>query len=203
MFRVPIWITSAASSTASASSVSISSVTTPMPVRSRTFLRIASPSRPRPWKAYGLVRGLNAPARSIRTPRASRNSAVWKISFSLSTEHGPATTVNVPGPTVACGNRITVSSRCISRLASLYGLVTRMHSLTPGRTSNTWASTTPVLPVMPMAVRVAPGSGWGVRCCARMAASTRSTCSGVASDCMTTSMGQFLGGLTPPARTVR
>ena len=48
MLRVPIWMMSAASSTASAFSVSISSVTMPMPVRSRAFCRIFRPSRPMP-----------------------------------------------------------------------------------------------------------------------------------------------------------
>ena len=37
----------------------------------------------------------------------------------------------------------------------LEGLVTRMHSLTPSSTSRKAASTAPVFPVMPMAVRVA------------------------------------------------
>ncbi len=95
---------------------------------------------------------------------------------------------NVPGPNAACGVRITLSSRCISRLANLNGLVTRMHSLTPGRTSSNSESTTDMFPVMPIAVRVLPGSGCGVRFCARIASSTDSICSGVASLCITTSM---------------
>ena len=51
MLRAPIWITSADSSTAEAYSVSISSVTMPTPVFSRTFARSFSPSSPIPWKA--------------------------------------------------------------------------------------------------------------------------------------------------------
>ena len=108
MFRVPIWMTSAASSTASAFSVSISSVTMPMPVFSRARCRIFSPSIPIPWKAYGLVRGLNAPARNSFTPFDTRNSAVRRIIASFSTEHGPATTVNAPGPNTPCGVFTTV-----------------------------------------------------------------------------------------------
>src|SRR5207245_657754 len=72
-------------------------------------------------------------------------------------EHGPATIVNVFGPTVPCANLITVSSGFISRLASLYGLVTRMASSTPSSTAKSDLSTAPVLAVIPMAVRVAPG----------------------------------------------
>ena len=51
MLRVPIWMMSAASSTASALSVSISSVTMPMPVCSRARRRISRPSSPMPWNA--------------------------------------------------------------------------------------------------------------------------------------------------------
>ena len=68
MFRAPIWITSAASSTASTCRGSISSVTTGSPVSSRASRRIASASSPSPWKVYGDVRGLNAPPRSIVAP---------------------------------------------------------------------------------------------------------------------------------------
>src|SRR5437660_466869 len=76
MFRVPIWITSADSSTADACSTSMSSVTIPTPVFARTRSRIFNPSSPSPWQLYGLVRGLNAPARNSFTPRAARHSAL-------------------------------------------------------------------------------------------------------------------------------
>ena len=68
MFRAPIWITSAASSTASTCRGSISSVTTGSPVSSRASRRIASASSPSPWNVYGEVRGLNAPPRSHVAP---------------------------------------------------------------------------------------------------------------------------------------
>src|SRR5829696_5466767 len=84
---------------------------------------------------------------------------------------------------------MTVSAGCISRLASLYGLVTRMHSLTPSRTSRWRASTDPVLPVMAMAVRVGPGSGCGVRSRTLIVSITRAICSGEAPASITTSMG--------------
>ena len=57
MFRVPIWMMSAASSTASAFSVSISSVTMPMPVFSPDAaedlqaLQARSPGRRTGWSA--------------------------------------------------------------------------------------------------------------------------------------------------------
>ncbi len=123
-----------------------------------------------PWNEYGLVRGLNAPARISRTPRAMRYSAVRRIIASFSTEHGPAMIVNVPGPMTVPLTGIYVSASCISRLASLYGLVTRISSATPGSTSSVRGSMAPTLPVMPMAVRIAPGIGCGVRFMARMRA---------------------------------
>lgn len=60
-------------------------------------------------------------------------------------------------PKVPWGMRMTVSCSCISRLASLYGLVTRISSTTPGRTSSVLASIELVLPVIPIAVRRGPG----------------------------------------------
>ncbi len=88
--------------------------------------------------------------------------------------------VNVPGPMTVPASGTCVSAGCISRLASLYGLVTRINSATPGSTSRLRGSIAPTLPVMPMAVRVAPGIGCGVRFMARMARTASSTCCGVA-----------------------
>ncbi len=92
-----------------------------------------------------------------------------RIIASFSTEQGPAMMVKVPGPMVVCGSLTKVSASCISRLASLYGLVTRISSITPGSTSSVRGSTAPMLPVMPMAVRIAPGMGCGVRSIRRIA----------------------------------
>ena len=64
MLRVPICSMSACSATTSTSRASTISVTTGSPVTSRTSARISRPFTPRPWKAYGEVRGLNAPPRS-------------------------------------------------------------------------------------------------------------------------------------------
>jgi hypothetical protein len=90
MLRAPIWITSAVSTTAATSRGSISSVTSGRPVSSRASSRIFRPSRPRPWKVYGEVRGLNAPPRSIVQPAAATTRAVFMVCSRVSTVHGPA-----------------------------------------------------------------------------------------------------------------
>ncbi len=95
-------------------SVSSTSVTTPMPVSARALARIRSPSLPRPWKAYGLVRGLYAPARISFTPRPTMNCAVSMIIFSFSTEQGPAMMVK-PSPTRVLAMGKTLLSGCVSR----------------------------------------------------------------------------------------
>ena len=70
-----------------------------------------------------------------------------------------------------------------------------MTSITSGRPLNRAVSTGPVLPVMPIAVRVLPGIGLGVRLCLRAASQTRVIdCCG-ASVFMTTSMGLTPGCL--------
>src|SRR5438132_6153265 len=62
-----------------------------------------------------------------------------------------------------------------------------MTSSTPGRLSNTGASSAPLLPVTPMAVRWAPGMAWALKPRASMASATPLICSAVASLRMTTS----------------
>jgi hypothetical protein len=63
-----------------------------------------------------------------------------------------------------------------------------MHSTTPGMDSSVPMSISPVLPVIPMAVRVEPGMGWARRPSASIRSHTVRTCSSVALACMTTSM---------------
>ena len=58
MLRAPTWITSATSSTGSTSRASISSVTIGRPVAAFASASSRRPSTPRPWNAYGEVRGL-------------------------------------------------------------------------------------------------------------------------------------------------
>ena len=90
MFRAPIWITSAVSTTSSTWRGSISSVTTGRPVSSRASRRIASASPPRPWNEYGEVRGLKAPPRNQVAPAAWTTAAVSSVCSRVSTVHGPA-----------------------------------------------------------------------------------------------------------------
>ena len=58
MLRVPIWSMSAYSATMSTSETSVTSVTIGSATSSRTSARMRNPSTPRPWNAYGDVRGL-------------------------------------------------------------------------------------------------------------------------------------------------
>ena len=90
MLRAPIWITSAASTTASTWRGSMSSVTSGSPVSARASFKITSASSPSPWKAYGDVRGLKAPPRSIVTPSALTQRAVSSVCSRDSTGQGPA-----------------------------------------------------------------------------------------------------------------
>src|SRR6266849_4682884 len=63
-----------------------------------------------------------------------------------------------------------------------------MHSPTPGMDSRTPRSTAPLLPVMPIAVRIEPGMGCALRPRLSIRWQTARTCSSVACDCMTTSI---------------
>src|ERR1700733_3795617 len=63
-----------------------------------------------------------------------------------------------------------------------------MHSMTPGIESREPVSTAPVLPVMPIAVRPAPGIGWARYPSDSIRSHTARTCSSVALDCITTSI---------------
>ena len=92
---------------------------------------------------------------------------------------------------------ITVSSAFTSRETSLKGCETRMASPTPGSTSKVAGSSPPLLPVMPMATRCAPGMAWGVRPSARIRSTTASISACVAPCRITTSMGAPPGARTP------
>src|SRR5579863_5953610 len=63
-----------------------------------------------------------------------------------------------------------------------------MHSTTPGMESSEPVSIAPLLPVIPMAVRPAPGIGCARKPSDSICAHTARTCSSVALDCITTSM---------------
>ena len=98
MLRVPTWSMSACSATSGTSRASTTSVTIGSPVASRTSARITRAAEPRPWNAYGDVRGLKAPPRSSVAPAPRAISAASIVCSADSTAHGPAMKVNVSGP---------------------------------------------------------------------------------------------------------
>ncbi len=112
--------------------MSFTSVTTLRPVSERAFESSSSPLLLRPWKSYGLVRGLNAPPRNRLAPLCATPRAALRICCSLSTAHGPAITTTSRPPIGTPATSTTVSSCFTSRETSLYGAVTGMHSATPG-----------------------------------------------------------------------
>ncbi len=98
--------------------------------------------------------------------------AVWSA---LSTAHGPAMKVNVPGPIgTRCPSRPTQTterSGWCSRLTSLYGTEIRCTSATPGIARSSSPLNASTSPTSPMIVRTTPRltKAWPP------AASTRST----------------------------
>ena len=124
MLRAPICSTSAFSATGLTWSTAITSVTTGRPVDLPAATSQSRASRPWPWKAYGLVRGLKIPPRSAVAPQEATSRAMRITCSALSTEHGPAITARAPapmrsGPTsttvgalraVACGSDFTTGS---------------------------------------------------------------------------------------------
>ena len=97
------------------------------------------------------------------------------------------TTRRVP-PRATPATSTTVSSSFISRETSLKGCETRMASRTPGMPSKSDGSSPPLFPVIPMAVRCAPGMAWGRSPRERIFSTTASTWASVALGFMTTSM---------------
>ena len=89
---------------------SMSSVTIGSPVSFFASERRRMPSAPMPWNAYGEVRGLNAPPRSIVAPDAFTDFAMPTICSSDSTEQGPAMTENEPPPSFTPEQSITESA---------------------------------------------------------------------------------------------
>ena len=175
MLRAPTWRMSACSATSGTSAGSMTSVMTARPVRSRASTRYPRPSAPRPWKEYGLVRGLNAPPRSTVAPAARTASAVSSSWSRLSTEQGPAMMVRPPSPIDRPRTRTTVSSGWNSREASLKGLLMGVTVSTPGSDDRwfiTWSLRPPTSPTTPMTTRSMPRLSWGVRPTDRMWSST-------------------------------
>ena len=75
-----------------------------------------------------------------------------------------------------------------------------MTSSTPGIEAKSARSTTPMLPVMPIAVRCAPAMACALRPCASIFRTTPSTCSGAASIFITISMRSAPLLAPPPTR---
>src|SRR4029450_4722735 len=92
-------------------------------VWARASDRISSPATPRPLKAKGDVRGLNAPPRSIDAPPACTARATGGGGGRVSTVQGPAMRQNVsPPPTRRPSISTVVGSWWLSSGgASLYG----------------------------------------------------------------------------------
>ena len=114
---------------------------------------------PSPWKAYGEVRGLNAPPRRIVAPAAATASAVSNSWSRLSTEQGPAIIVSDPSPMTASMTRMTVSSGWNSREVSLNGRLIGVTEATPGRRPNRSSRSglrAPISPTTAMTVVSAP-----------------------------------------------
>ena len=112
MFRVPIWMMSAASSTASAFSVSISSVTMPMPVFSRARREDLQAFQAEPLEGIGA--GARLERAGAEEPDAVAHQPVGGAedrSPRLSTEQGPAMMVKWRSPNVPCGSRTTCRAR--------------------------------------------------------------------------------------------
>jgi hypothetical protein len=135
----------------------------------------------RPWKEYGLVRGLKAPPRRIRAPAAATASAVSMATSRLSIEHGPAMTVSEPSPMRTSPTSMTVSSGWNSRLASWQPADGRhVRRRIASKRLMSAACRGPTSPTRAMTTRSVPGLTWGCRPSARIALLTALTSASVA-----------------------
>src|SRR3954453_3855507 len=159
MLRAPICTTSACAAMASACVVSRNSVTTGSPVSARASVRISSAGTPRPLKANGEVRGLNAPPRSIDAPPALTIRATSSVCSRDSTVHGPAIRQNVEFPPTTRSLTLNVlgSLWLSSSEASLYGREIGTTLSTPGMPSSPSSRTPSGSPIAPIAVVSSPG----------------------------------------------
>ncbi len=88
---------------------------------SPTLLNIFNPSTPIPWKAYGDVRGLNAPPLNIVAPDSLMVLAIISTCSYDSTLQGPAITTTLLPPILTPFTSIIVSSLLILRFTFLNG----------------------------------------------------------------------------------
>ena len=150
MLRAPICTRSTYSSNSSMRSSLISSLTMGRPVASRALTMSRMPSVPRPWNAYGDVRGLYAPPRSMLPPAAFTSRATCTICSSPSTLHGPPiTTIFSLPPTFTPATSTIVSASWNRRFAFLYGSDTRCTFSTYGFARMLFSSRIVVSPTRP------------------------------------------------------
>jgi hypothetical protein len=100
---------------------------------------------------------LNAPPRSIRAPWERTDSGGGDDLLAGLHRARARGDDELVAPMVSSPTFTSVSSGFTSRLTSLNGWLTGMASATPGIIRNGSGSSAPLLPVMPTAVRVAPG----------------------------------------------
>ena len=163
-------------------------MTTGRPTASRTSARMRSPATPRPWNAYGDVRGLNAPPRSSVAPARCAICAEASVCSAVSTAHGPAMKVNVSGPIGTPPTRTVERFEWFCADTSLYGAVMRIVSTTPGRPLTSTVSSTSSVPTTPTIVRVTPRLTNACPPWDSMCATTVSTSPSVASCAITMTM---------------
>ena len=97
----------------------------------------------------------------MRAPAAATPSAVSMICRSLSTEQGPAITMNSPPPISTPFTRMAERSFLNSRLTNLYGAEMRMALSTPGvASSDSRQAVTSPTPTTPMTTRSSPSMEW-------------------------------------------
>ena len=186
MLRAPIWSTSANSTTASTSRGSISSVTIGRPVSSRASARISSASSPSPWKAYGEVRGLKAPPRSIVPPRRRRRAPSRASARGLD-RAGPGDEAEVPPPIRARAPR-SRSGRARARGTPACTASGWQHLLDARRSPRAAApASSSRSPIAPITVASRPGVTRAAQPASSRRATTSSTCSAVACPLITIS----------------
>ena len=151
MFLAPIWMTST-SLKSSMSLKSISSVTIGSPVSRFAVRSMSMPGLPSPWNAYGEVRGLKAPPRSIVAPDALTAFATAS----------PAITEKFPPPTFTPEQSMIVSSGWNFRFAALNGSWMRWTDSTPSSASRIPGSRWLTSPTQPTIVCSDPREtcGW-------------------------------------------
>src|SRR3954469_9491610 len=168
--------------------MSITSVISFRLCRSAADFSRRRPSSPRPWKLYGLLRGLNAPPRSTFAPARFTAAALDSTCSSLSAEQGPAITITSSPPIRRSSMTMTLFSVLKDRLASLYGSVIRCTSCTPSSTSRSAVSNCRDPPTAPSTVRSAPVDRCTSKPISISLPMTLWTCSSVARSRMTTTM---------------